>query len=41
MGVYKMLYTQNSIFLLYEFKIPLQLMDIVIIIIDIAKEDRR
>jgi hypothetical protein len=41
MSVYKMLYIQNAIFVLYEFKIPLQLMDIVIIIIDIAKEDRR
>jgi hypothetical protein len=41
MGVYKMLYTQNAIFLLYEFKIPLQLMDMSKIIIHIAKEDRR
>jgi hypothetical protein len=41
MGVYKMLYAQNAIFLLHEFKTPLQLMDIVIIIIAIAKEDRR
>jgi hypothetical protein len=41
MGVYKILYTQNAILLLYEFKIPLQLMDILIIIIGIAMEDRR
>jgi hypothetical protein len=41
MGVQKMLYNQNPIFLLYEFKIPLQLMDTIIIIIDIAKENRR
>jgi len=41
MGVYKFSYTQNAILLLYEFKIPLQLMDILVIIIDIAKEDRR